>query len=118
MILDLGPSGALRMAGAQGMTLEVLEGQLWITRSGRTEDLILGRGERYRVEGDNVVLVGLDRAARVDLGAPSRDPLWRRLWRAWRQAAEARAAARDLQALSDHRLRDLGISRDQIRTIL
>ena len=118
MILDLEPNGALRMSGAHGMRVEVLDGHLWITHTGRTEDVILGRGARYRVESDDVVLVGLDKAACVELGTPGRDPLWRRLWRAWRQAAEARAAARDLQALSDHRLRDLGISRDQIRTMV
>jgi len=118
MTLNLEPSGALRVAGARGMTVEVLDGHLWITQSGRGEDVILARGARYCIEGDDAVLAGLDKAARVDLDVPGRDPLWRRLWRAWRQAAEARAAARDLQALSDHRLRDLGISRDQIRWIV
>jgi uncharacterized protein YjiS (DUF1127 family) len=79
--------------------------------------MILARGARYSVEGDAVVLVGLEKRARLDLRAEAKPSLWRRLLRAWTDAAEARAAARDLEALSDHRLRDLGISRDQISSI-
>lgn len=110
MIFDLEPNGALGLAGARGMTLEVLDGHLWITQKGRGEDLILARGARYRVDGEGVVLVGLDKAARLELRAPRRPSLWRR----WLQAWEARAAARHLEALPDHRLRDLGLTRDQI----
>jgi uncharacterized protein YjiS (DUF1127 family) len=99
---------------AQGMTVEVLEGRLWITQTGRTQDLILGRGARYSAESDGVVLVGLDEPVRIDLRAGARPTLWRRLRQAW----EAREAARELAALPDHRLRDLGISRDQIRHVV
>jgi uncharacterized protein YjiS (DUF1127 family) len=114
MILNLESNGTLSMAGARGMTVEVLDGHIWVTEKGRSQDMILARGARYSVEGDGVVLVGLEKRARLDLRAEGKPPLWRRVLRAWRDAAQARAAARDLEALSDHRLRDLGISRDQI----
>lgn len=95
---------------AQGMTVEVLEGRLWITQAGRTQDLILGRGARYSAERDGVVLVGLDEPVRIDLRAGAGPSFWRRLKQAW----EARAAARELEALPEERLRDLGLTRDQI----
>ena len=118
MMLNLDPNGTLRMAGAHGMTVEVLDGHVWLTQTGRSEDLILARGARYSVEGDGFVMVGLDKRARLDVCAGEKPPLWRRLLRplaAWRKAIELRAAVRELQGYSDHRLRDLGISRDQIR---
>ena len=118
MILNLESNGTLSMAGARGMTVEVLDGHIWVTQKGHSQDVILARGARYDVEGDGVVLVGLEKRARLDLRAEARPSLWRRLLRAWKDAAETRAAARDLEALSDHRLRDLGISRDQIRTLV
>jgi len=118
MILNLESNGTVSMAGARGMTVEVLDGHIWVTQAGRSEDLILTRGARYSVDGDGVVLVGLEKRARLDLRAIGKPSLWRRMMSAWRQAAEARAAARDLEALSDHRLRDLGISRDQISTLV
>jgi uncharacterized protein YjiS (DUF1127 family) len=118
MILNLESNGTLSMAGARGMTVEVLDGHIWVTRKGRSQDLILARGARYSVEGDGVVLVGLEKRARLDLRAEARPSFWRRLLRAWKDAAEARAAARDLEGLSDHRLRDLGISRDQITSVV
>lgn len=114
MILNLESNGTLSMAGARGMTVEVLDGHIWVTQKGRSQDMILARGARYSVEGDGVVLVGLEKRARLDLRAQGKPSFWRRLARAWMDAAEARAAARELEALSDHRLRDLGISRDQI----
>ncbi len=114
MILNLEPNGTLSMAGARGVTVEVLDGHLWVTQPGRSQDLILPRGAQYDVEGDAVVLVGLDKRTRLDLHANGKPSLWRRLWRAWRRAAAARADVRELEALSEHRLRDLGLSRDQI----
>ena len=114
MILNLEPNGTLSMAGARGVTVEVLDGHLWVTQPGREQDLILARGAHYDVEGDAVVLVGLEKRTRLDLHANGRPSLWRRLWRAWRRAAEQAAAARELEALPERRLRDLGLARDQI----
>lgn len=114
MILNLESNGTLSIAKARGMTVEVLDGRLWVTQKGRSEDVILARGTRYSVDADGVVLLGLEKRARVALHANRTPPLWRRLWRAWRQAAQAHAAVRKLEALSDHRLRDLGLAREQI----
>jgi hypothetical protein len=99
---------------AQGMTVEVLEGRLWITQAGRTQDLILGRGARYSAEADGVVLVGLEEPVRIDLRAGGKLGWWRRLRRAW----EARGAGRGREGLPGYRLRDLGISRDQIKRLV
>lgn len=114
MILNLEPNGTLRMAGARGVTVEVLDGRVWITRAGRAQDLILARGASYEVDGEGVVLVGLERRARLDLRTGGKAPWWRRLARAWAAVADARRAARELAALPEHRLRDLGLTRDQI----
>lgn len=116
MILNLEPNGTLSMAGARGVTVEVLDGHLWVTQPGREQDLILGRGSRYDVAGDAVVLVGLEKRTRLDLRSNGRPPLWQRLRRAWRRAAAERADARTLEALPEYRLRDLGLTRDRIRS--
>jgi hypothetical protein len=92
MILNLEPNGTLRMAGARGVTVEVLDGHVWITRAGRAQDLILARGTSYEVEGEGVVLVGLERRVRLDLRTGGKAPWWRRLARAWAAAADARRA--------------------------
>jgi uncharacterized protein YjiS (DUF1127 family) len=110
MILNLEPNGTLRMAGARGTTLEVLAGRVWITEAGRRGDAFIARGSRYDVAGDGVVLVGAEERARIDLSRPRRG--WLRRW------LEARDAARHLEQLSGHRLRDLGLTRDQIRDIV
>jgi uncharacterized protein YjiS (DUF1127 family) len=121
MILNLEANGTVSMAGARGMRVEVLEGLVWVTRKGRSEDLILRRGARYSVEDDGVVLVGLEKRARLGLNAGKRPSLWmclRRLAGRWAEAAELRAAVRQLEELPDHRLRDLGLIRDQIATVV
>jgi uncharacterized protein YjiS (DUF1127 family) len=118
MILNLESNGTLSMAGARGMTVEVLDGHLWVTQPGRSQDVILARGAHYDVEADGVVLVGLETRTRLDLSANGKLPLWRRLLRAWRAAADARRAARELEDLPDYRLRDLGLSRDQVLSVV
>ena len=99
------------------LNLEVLEGRVWLTQAGCREDVILGRGARYSMEGEGALLMGLDGRALVDLSRaqPSRWRWLRSLARTWKEAAEARAAARELEQLPDYRLRDLGICRDQIK---
>jgi uncharacterized protein YjiS (DUF1127 family) len=114
MILNLEANGTLSMAGARGMTVEVLDGHLWVTRPGRSQDLILTRGASYDVDAEGVVLVGLEKRTRLDLHAHGKPSLWRRALNAWRKSADAAAAARELESLPEHRLRDLGLSRDQI----
>jgi hypothetical protein len=51
MILNLESNGTLSMAGARGMTVEVLDGHLWVTQPGRSQDVILARGGALRRRG-------------------------------------------------------------------
>jgi hypothetical protein len=82
MILKLRRSDYLRLRGARGIAIEVLDGRVWITEDGRAGDSFLGPGRRYRVGGDGLVLVGAETYASESGGAelrivssgPSRQP--------------------------------------------
>jgi hypothetical protein len=81
MILKLRRNDFLRLRGARGVVIEVLEGQVWITEHGRACDSFLGRGRRYCVAGDGLVLVGAETYAdaggaelRVMASGPARQP--------------------------------------------
>jgi hypothetical protein len=93
MILNLEANGTVSLAGVRDMTVEVLDGRIWVTRKGSRVDVILARGARYSVEGEGVVLVGLDGRASLDLRAAGRAPWWRRLLCAWSRALEERPTA-------------------------
>ncbi|MGD9951536.1 MAG: DUF2917 domain-containing protein [Burkholderiales bacterium] len=118
MILNLDANGTLRLAGAERLAIEVLDGRVWLTRKGRREDAILARGSRCEVAGEDVVLVGLERRARLELRAAGRAPWWRHLLRTWSRAIEERRAAEALARLPDRMLRDMGLSRDRIREVV
>jgi uncharacterized protein YjiS (DUF1127 family) len=108
MILNLDPNGTLRMAGARGTTVRVLDGRVWITEAGHQADAFLAGGARYRVAGDGVVLIGAEARARLDL---RRAGGWLRRW------LDERRTRAQLEALSDHALRDIGLRRDQIYSL-
>jgi uncharacterized protein YjiS (DUF1127 family) len=110
MVLNLESNGTLRMAGARGTTVKVLDGRVWITEAGRQLDAFLARGANYSVSGDGVVVIGAEARARLDLRREPRG--WIARW------LRARRAERELQELSDHSLRDIGLRRDQIYSIL
>ena len=118
MILNLEANGTLRLAGAERLAIEVLDGRVWLTRKGRREDAILARGARCEVAGEDVVLVGLERRARLELRTEGRTPWWRRLAGALSRGLEERRAARELARLPDRMLRDMGLSRDRIREVV
>jgi len=107
MVLQLAFNDLLRLSGARGAAIEVLEGLVWITENGAARDQFLGAGRSYRVRGAGLVVVGAEgrgAPARVEVRTPSR-------WRlGWLTGGDAR-----LEALSDHMLRDIGLRRDQIR---
>lgn len=109
MILNLETNGTLRLAGARDMLVEVLDGRVWITEPGRRGDVFAERGARYRVAGDGVVLVGAEKMARLALRRARFG--WLARW------LEARRTRSELAALSDHALRDIGLTRDQIRDV-
>jgi hypothetical protein len=57
MVLRLNNSDFLRLLGARGVAIEVVNGRVWITEDGRKEDSFLAPGGRYLVGGDGLVLV-------------------------------------------------------------
>jgi hypothetical protein len=57
MVLRLNNSDFLRLLGARGVAIEVVNGRVWITEDGREEDSFLASGGRYQVGGDGLVLV-------------------------------------------------------------
>jgi len=116
MVLQLSFNDFLRMRGARGAAIEVLEGKVWITEDGRAGDLFLERGRSYRVAGQGLVVVGAEESlhhARVVVRR--RDVGW--LGAFLKGIVEKRRQAiarRELSALSDHMLRDIGLRRDQL----
>ena len=61
MVLRLNNSDFLRLRGARGVAIEVVDGRVWITEDGRVADSFLTPGGRYRVCGDGLVLVGAEK---------------------------------------------------------
>lgn len=65
MVLRLANKDFLRLRGARGVAIEVVDGRVWITEDGRTCDSFLGTGGRYLVGGDGLVLVGAEAVTEV-----------------------------------------------------
>jgi hypothetical protein len=65
MVLRLENKDFLRLRGARGVAIEVVDGRVWITEDGHVADRFLGAGGRYRVGGDGLVLVGAESASEV-----------------------------------------------------
>jgi len=57
MVLRLKDKDYLRLRGARGAAIEVVDGRVWITEAGSAADRFLEAGGRYRVLGDGLVLV-------------------------------------------------------------
>jgi len=118
MILDLAANDFLRLSRARGTTVEVLDGRVWITEAGRERDAFVASGMRYSVAGDGLVVVGQENGtARIAV----RPPVWRMLWdRALVlvtncvSGLQERRTVSELESLSDHALRDIGLSRGDI----
>ncbi|HEX6692176.1 MAG TPA: DUF2917 domain-containing protein [Burkholderiales bacterium] len=66
MILKLKRNDFLRLRGARGVAIEVLQGRVWITEDGRAGDSFLGPGRRYRIGGEGLVLIGAETYANGD----------------------------------------------------
>jgi len=126
MILNLSANEFLRLTEARGTTVEVLDGRVWITEAGRERDAFVASGMRYNVAGDGLVVVGTEEGpAASGSRIAVRTPVWRWLWnraallvRNYAAGARERRTIAELSALSDHRLRDLGLTRGQIETDL
>jgi len=121
MMLRLTLRDFLSLQGARGMAIDVLVGRVWITEDGRTGDSFVDAGRSYRVGGQGLVLIGAEKdagdapeAAEVVVrhAAPGATLAWLRSWLAglfqeWR-------TRRELSALPDRMLNDIGLRRDQI----
>jgi uncharacterized protein YjiS (DUF1127 family) len=116
MILRMHCGNFLRMQGARGMAIEVLDGRAWITEAGRAGDSFLEPGRSYRVHGDGLVLIGTEtcvpKASPVEI--TPRPSLWSRLIAACVAMRTASRTRRELRELPDHLLKDIGLRRDQI----
>lgn len=124
MILNLNANELLRLSGARGTGLEVLDGAVWVTQAGNTSDALVGRGRRLEIASNDLVLIGTDvsgsdpaRIALLPKGTKFADALRILLsapfagLAAWRAAVHTRC---ELAELSDCTLRDIGLTRDQI----
>ena len=60
MVLRIDDRDFLRLRGARGAAIEVLDGRVWITEDGRAADSFVASGGLYRVRGDGLVLVGAE----------------------------------------------------------
>lgn len=123
MILNLSSNQYLRLTGARGTTVEVLDGRVWITEAGRERDALVSSGMRYSVGGNGLVVIGMD----ADSGTPgeSRLAVWPPVWR-WLRRGAAVIARRladgalerrtlcELASLNDPSLADIGLRRDQV----
>jgi len=61
MVLRLNDRDFLRLKGARGVAIEVVDGRVWITEDGCKGDRFLEAGGRYRVGGDGLVLIGAEK---------------------------------------------------------
>jgi len=67
MVLRLNNNDFLRLRGARGVAIEVMDGRVWITEDGFRADSFLAAGGRYLIGGDGLVLVGAEAATEVRL---------------------------------------------------
>jgi len=122
MILTLGHNELLRLSRARGTTVEVLDGRVWITEAGNARDAFVSPGMRYNIAGTGLVVVECDgNAAAGTSRIAVRPPVWRMLWdraavlvKKCADGVQERRTIAELEKLSDHSLRDIGLLRDQI----
>src|SRR5258708_38444640 len=113
MVLQLSFNDFLRLHGAQGAAIEVLDGKVWITEDGRTGDLFLEPGRSYRVAGSGLVVVGAEdrlRYARVIVRKAAAGGLWG----GFGGRRQGRRTPRPLGEPSEHILKENGPSRGPI----
>ena len=127
MIVTLQRDDFLRLERARGLCIEVLSGRIWMTETGRGGDAVLEPGRACRVAGDGMVLIapeargGERTETRARLRFPAHGGPLGRLGR-WLRGMlgaiageiELRRTLRELESLSDHTLRDIGLRREQI----
>lgn len=68
--LDLEAGELLRMRDAQGTTVRVNRGLLWLTQHRDTRDIVLGPGDAWMVEQRGLTLVQAQRGSAVTITGP------------------------------------------------
>jgi len=58
------------IAGAAGTVVRVLEGRVWLTEEGVSEDLFLFPGSEYRLQSFGRVVLDSDGVSRVEVATP------------------------------------------------
>lgn len=114
MIVQLSPEELFRLRGARGARLEALSGGLWVTEQGRPQDACLPCGGHYVVQGNGLVLVGVDAGSRGGRFSLAIGNAWRALKAALAGAWVAACTARELEELGDAQLKDIGLVREDI----
>ena len=64
-IWELAPNELVRLDGAEGTTLRVTRGTLWITLENDTRDIVLTAGDSYMIDRDGLTLVEAQSASTV-----------------------------------------------------
>ncbi len=57
MVIQLAEGKKLAFRGARDVRLECTEGPVWLTVEGQSDDFLLSKGERLRIEDDGLVLI-------------------------------------------------------------
>lgn len=115
MVLQLTFNEFLRLQGAKGAAIEVLDGKVWITEDGRQGDRFLEAGRSYRVAGEGLVVVGAETRTHFARVEVRRTPAGvSAFFEKFVQYYRAERTRRELAGLSDHMLRDIGVRRDEI----
>jgi uncharacterized protein YjiS (DUF1127 family) len=124
-ILQIVRGKPLRLQDAAGRHLSVIDGTVWVTQQADPRDPVIAAGETFRFDRDGlalvtplggpaqVVLEGEQPDASRGVLARMRQPLVAAAGSLGR-ALRRRRTVRELQSLSDHMLRDVGLRRDQI----
>ncbi|MHB1238613.1 MAG: DUF2917 domain-containing protein [Gallionella sp.] len=54
LVIQLAEGKKLAFRGARDVRLECTEGRVWLTIEGQSDDFLLSKGERLRIEGDGL----------------------------------------------------------------
>lgn len=63
--LELRRGDTVRLDDAHGATVSCASGSIWVTRDGDPADLILGAGDKARIDGPGMVIIQAFEASRV-----------------------------------------------------
>lgn len=77
--IGLGRGDLLRIEDACALLVQVWQGEVWITQEGDARDIVLGRGESFRIDRPGRVLVQAVTRSSVALASPRASGFARRI---------------------------------------